>query len=221
MSKMKYKFTGEQKVVFGVKLQRLERLSDGALGGWIESESNLNHDGDAWVSGNAQVYGHAQVYGNAQIYGYALVFGNAKVYGSAKVCGGALVTDDAKVYGEALVTDDAKLYGNAQVYGNTQVRGSTVVSGNTHVHGGVLTSVSSTDACHLSDKKQIADDLQNIINDFNARIAAWSKKNDCHANYQWSYGSEKRLEIVSIDMPIYRKPLPGDGSSFSMGDIIS
>ena len=29
------------------------------LGGWIEKESNLSQDGDAWVCGDARVYGNA------------------------------------------------------------------------------------------------------------------------------------------------------------------
>lgn len=31
------------------------------MGGWIEKESNLTHDGDAWVCGNAKVCGDAEV----------------------------------------------------------------------------------------------------------------------------------------------------------------
>ena len=67
---MKYEFTGEKKVVFGITLQRIRALASfgivvrGAIGGWIEKESNLSQvSGDARVSGNAWVYGNARVYG--------------------------------------------------------------------------------------------------------------------------------------------------------------
>jgi hypothetical protein len=40
----------------------IRRCCDGTLGGWIESEKNLEH-GDAWVSGNAIVSGNARVSG--------------------------------------------------------------------------------------------------------------------------------------------------------------
>ena len=69
--------------VFGKKLFRIKALvafgnvEKGELGGFIEKEDNLSHDGDAWVYGNAQVSGNAWVFGNAQ------VFGNARVYGDA------------------------------------------------------------------------------------------------------------------------------------------
>ena len=85
---MKYEFTGEVKVVFGVSLKRIRALvtiagvvNAGDVGGWIESEKNLSQVyGDAWVSGNAQVSGDAWVYGDAW------VSGNARVYGNAAIC---------------------------------------------------------------------------------------------------------------------------------------
>jgi len=62
MSK-KYELTGETKTLpCGTVLHRIRALRDfgsvkaGDLGGWIESELNLSHEGDCWVSGNAKVY---------------------------------------------------------------------------------------------------------------------------------------------------------------------
>jgi hypothetical protein len=101
--------------VFGKKLFRIKALvafgnvEKGELGGFIEKEDNLSHDGDAWVYGNAQVSGDARVYGNAQVFGNARVSGNAQVFGNARVSG------NARVYG------NAQVYGNAWVYGNAQV----------------------------------------------------------------------------------------------------
>lgn len=51
--------------VFGKKLFRIKALvafgnvEKGELGGFIENGDNLSHDGDAWVYGNALVYGNA------------------------------------------------------------------------------------------------------------------------------------------------------------------
>lgn len=61
----KYELTGEIKEVCGVKLHRIKALISfgavvaGELGGWIEKEENLSQYGNAWVSGNAEVYGNA------------------------------------------------------------------------------------------------------------------------------------------------------------------
>lgn len=83
----KYEFTGDTKAFLGKTFQRIRALRDfggvhaGDTGGWIESEKNLSHDGDAWVNGAAQVYGDARVYGDAWVYGDAQVNGDARVYG--------------------------------------------------------------------------------------------------------------------------------------------
>ena len=98
----KYEFTGETKteVLFGktVVFHRIKALisfgtvNAGEIGGWIESENNLDESGDAWVSGDAQVCGGARVRGNALVYGGARVRGNALVCGNARVDGNAQVT---------------------------------------------------------------------------------------------------------------------------------
>ena len=75
--------------VFGKKLFRIKAIvafgdvEKGELGGFIEKEDNLSHDGNAWVYGNARVFGNAQVYGNARVYGNAQVSGDARVYDDA------------------------------------------------------------------------------------------------------------------------------------------
>ena len=62
----KYEFTGETKILNnGVILHRIKALvkivfdsvtiNVGDLGGWIEKEGNLSHEGDAWVYDDAQV----------------------------------------------------------------------------------------------------------------------------------------------------------------------
>ena len=126
--------------VFGTKLFRIKALvafgdvEKGELGGFIEKEDNLSHDGEAWV------YGNAWVSGNAQVYGDALVYGNAWVSGNAQVSGNAWVSGNAQVYGNALVYGDALVYGNAWVSGNAQVSGNAWVSGNAQVYGNALVS---------------------------------------------------------------------------------
>ena len=68
--------------MFGTKLFRIRALVEfgdveaGELGGYVEKESNLGHDDNAWVYGNAQVSGDARVCGNARVYGDARVCGN-------------------------------------------------------------------------------------------------------------------------------------------------
>ena len=143
----KYKLTDETINLNGVTLYRIEALKyfgeikKGDKGGFIESENNLAHEGDAWVSDNAHVYGdacvfnNAHVYGNAFVSGYAQVYGDAFVYGNAwlydntRVCGYARVADNARVYGDANVCDDSSVFGSACVYDNAHVCGDALVRG--------------------------------------------------------------------------------------------
>ena len=91
--------------MFGTKLFRIRALVEfgdveaGELGGYVEKESNLGHDDNAWVYGDAQVSGDALVYDNARVYGNAWVYGDAQVSGDALVYGDARVYDNAWVYG--------------------------------------------------------------------------------------------------------------------------
>lgn len=104
-------------------------VSKGQVGGWVESEENL--DGDAWVSGNARVYGDARVFGNALIMGAAMVFGRAQVSGNA------VVGDHAKIFDNARVSDYACVYADAQMCENSSAVGRAnvfwKVSGNIQV----------------------------------------------------------------------------------------
>lgn len=69
--------TTDTKDLFGRKLFRIRALRDfgdvkaGELGGYVEKEGNLSHDGNAWVYNDANIYGNAEIYGDAEISGNA------------------------------------------------------------------------------------------------------------------------------------------------------
>ena len=42
-------------------LYRIRALRSGAVGGFVECESNLSQTGDSWIGDDAMVYGGAQV----------------------------------------------------------------------------------------------------------------------------------------------------------------
>ena len=85
----KFEFTGETKTISllfrTATLHRIRAVEEfglvkvGDLGGWIEKEENLSHEGKAWVYGDAEVYGDAKVYGDAEVYGDANIFSASHV----------------------------------------------------------------------------------------------------------------------------------------------
>ena len=91
----KFEFTGETKTISlffrTATLHRIRAVAEfglvkvGDLGGWIEKEENLSHEGKAWVCGNAKVCGNAEVWGNAEVCGNAKVCGNAEVFSARHV----------------------------------------------------------------------------------------------------------------------------------------
>lgn len=144
----KYELLKNDTLVHGNKtLYRIRALVDfdlvkkGDFGGYVESESNLDHDGCAWVGGNAKVYGdalvsdnawvsgNAQVYDDAKVHGEAFVYNEAHIYGEAEVYGKAHVHGNVKIYDEAQVYDEAIVYGNAKVNGDVHVRSFAIISG--------------------------------------------------------------------------------------------
>jgi cytoskeletal protein CcmA (bactofilin family) len=132
----KYELTNETtQSAAGATLYRIKSLikssadfgiiDSGELGGFVESEDNLAHDGQCWISDNAQVSGNARVFGRAQ------VSGNAKVFGDAWVAGEVQVYDNAQVYGNARISGSEKVYGDMEVKGDeksTQKEGKNMLN---------------------------------------------------------------------------------------------
>ena len=81
----KYELTEETKVIGGKTLFRIRALRSfgdikaGDLGGFIENERNLSHEGNAWVSGDARVEDNARVDGDAWVDGNAQVSGDGLI----------------------------------------------------------------------------------------------------------------------------------------------
>ena len=85
--------TANGEPLFQVKaLRSFGSAKKGELGGYIAKESNLSHEGNAWVFDSAEVFGDAMVFGDAEVFGNARVYGNAMVSGDALVYGNAMVS---------------------------------------------------------------------------------------------------------------------------------
>ena len=73
----KFEFTGETKTISlffrTATLHRIRAVAEfglvkiGDLGGWIEKEENLSHEGKAWVWGDAEVCGDAKVFSASHV----------------------------------------------------------------------------------------------------------------------------------------------------------
>lgn len=148
----KYEILDETLNHEGRILHRIRRIKDGEIGGWIEKEKNLSHDGKCWISKNAKVYDDARVLQNSTVTGDAEVFGSArllnsakvtdfaKVKGSAVISGKAVILGEASIYSRARVLEDAKVGGQAIIRGNAQIKGEAKIKDNVRVLGNVSVS---------------------------------------------------------------------------------
>ena len=151
----KYEFTDETKEIDGRILHRIvatkefyrgNRISivrKGDLGGFIESEDNLSHDGGSWVMNNSCVYERAHIVGNAlvggecaHVHGNSLVSEHAYVYGYANIHGYVNISGNATVhgYGCVIICGNAHIGGNVNIHGDVNISGNATVNGNAHVH---------------------------------------------------------------------------------------
>ncbi|WP_208435736.1 hypothetical protein [Bartonella phoceensis] len=147
----KYEFTGETAEFKGVTLHRIRALRDfgdvkkGDLGGFIEHEDNLSHEGNCWVGGSyipcatGYVYGNAKIYENAKVYGNARVYDNAEVFGNTYIMGPARIYNNVKIYDNAIISGcfvgNVEIFGDAKVYENARIYDEVKISQNAEVCG--------------------------------------------------------------------------------------
>lgn len=139
-------FAVGNKTLFRIKAIRdFGNVHDGDIGGYVESEKNLSHEGDCWIYNRACVYGDAMVAGSAKVADTAEVYDHAFVTERAIVCGASQVHGDASVRGIALIKDFAHISGHACVTRGTVevsagVFGSATVDTNGHIFGSAKVS---------------------------------------------------------------------------------
>jgi len=134
--KKKFELTEETKIVNNVTLHRIRALRDvfnfkkGKLGGWIEKEKNLSHEGECWVFDNACVMNDASVSDNSLMYGNAQMSGNARMGGNSRMYDDAVMLDNAQMFDESCMLDNSQMSGNAQMWGNVYMMGNAHMAGN-------------------------------------------------------------------------------------------
>lgn len=83
---LKYKLLEENIILNNIKLYRIQALRDfndvktGDIGGYVQSEDNLSHKGNAWLYNESKAYGNSEVYGNAKLKGNVKISGNTILF---------------------------------------------------------------------------------------------------------------------------------------------
>lgn len=140
-------------------LKSFGKVREGVLGGYVESEKNLDQKGDCWIYGaGARVYGNAVISGNAKLRDNVRDYDDARVYGNATVRRSVMGYGNAGAYDQALVGGDSGVYGNAKVFGAAMVTRRSTVSGNDKVSGEVrVRDGNVSDSMEYSGTETISD----------------------------------------------------------------
>lgn len=131
-------------------------VKTGDLGGYVESEKNLSHEGNCWIYDEATaccdavVKDDAVMRNEARAGQSAVISGDAEIFGDARIKGYAEVTDHARAgwkwdgvqnaegykNGDTTVIQGcSKVSGHAQVLGEVVVDDHAVIRGNASVEG--------------------------------------------------------------------------------------
>ena len=184
MENKKYELVKEDSItVDGFTLFRIRALKDffvvkaGELGGYIEHEGCLSHEGYAWVFDDAKVYNTGKVIENCRVSGNAVVTHGSKVIGFAGAGGNAVVTDFSIVEGEAKISDNAlienstvsehaKVRESAHVHSKAIVKGLSNIGGNANINDAVIDGTSIVTGSSYVDRGVYLKSVT-LINDAN------------------------------------------------------
>lgn len=92
-------------------------VQKGDLGGYVQDEENLSHEGNCWIYDDSHVIDNARVEGDAKVRGSSYLLGNSYVCeraevsnilmkGNATVKGNVYLDADITIEGDALITKE-------------------------------------------------------------------------------------------------------------------
>ncbi len=105
------------------------RVRAGVLGGYVESEANLSHEGSCWL------YDDACAYEDARVEGGALLYEHATIRGKATLIEEAALWSHAIVQGEAIVGGNSRVHDQVVVGGKATMKGWVCLLHHVHVGG--------------------------------------------------------------------------------------
>lgn len=120
-----YNYANEK--IFQIKaLKDFGSIKKGQLGGHIERETNLSHDGDCWVYPNASVSDTAKVMHNAKLMDSSSLIENARAYNNTILLDNASLEGDASIAGKVVMKGNSRMEGHASAEGDDLITKSPI-----------------------------------------------------------------------------------------------
>ncbi|MDR2761467.1 MAG: hypothetical protein LBB88_02565 [Planctomycetaceae bacterium] len=107
-----------------IALRDFGNVKSGTIGGFIEYDENLSHDGVCWIADNAIAAGQSRVSQNALLRDRAMIDGRTMVSGSAIIQDDAFLYKNVFAYENSVVglksylTDGVTVSGNSRIFCN-------------------------------------------------------------------------------------------------------
>lgn len=119
------------------------QIKKGQLGGYVEFEENLSHEGGCWILRYAKAFGKALVKDNAHLIGSATISGDSIIGDYCQMSGGSVVTGQSILLGctqlnNQAIVEDSIVNGNIGLYGLTAVREKSELTGMVNLSGSVV-----------------------------------------------------------------------------------
>lgn len=198
-----------------IAIRNFGDIKKGEIGGFVESERNLSHNGNCWIHDDAKVYEKAKVYGDAQIYDHSMVYGKAKVYGHAKLFKSSLVTENAKIYGSSCLTGFTAIRHKVRIYGNAKIA-DAMISNKTKVYGNVIVDTGGViiqgnskiyGSSYISGDTKIVDCFIHGCSEIND--VRCIKQSNISGVTKLEYNDKRIKNMNIIDNKVYRKNADG------------
>ena len=171
----------------------------GDVGGFVESEKNLSHEGDCWIYSNARVYDNASIENGAKVYNRCIVCDNAIVKDNARLIGSVIVDRNAFVGGNATIKGDSTITDNAKIYDDAMIYHGSIHN-YVHIYGNAKIYTYIDGCAHIGNGAHIrfCDDYMDIsfkINDIDSPCASDS------AHYTFYKTSKDGIMISKYEYP--------------------
>ena len=147
-------------------------VKEGELGGYVEKEENLSHEGGCWVFDKARVYDDSRIEDNAQIFHHAVVSEDS------------IIKDDASILDLVRVT-------NSVIGGYTKITNNSVISGS---------QIMGDDRIVILGRSQISDStLKGKIYLDSANVTEAEVLNNLHLSgfYHVSFNTKSNEDIAT------------------------
>lgn len=198
-----------------IAIRNFGDIKKGEIGGFVESERNLSHNGNCWIHDDAKVYEKAKVYEDAQIYNHSMVYGKAKVYGHAKLFKSSLVTENAKIYGSSCLTGFTAIRHKVRIYGNAKIA-DAMISDKTEIYGNVIIDTGGViiqgnskiyGSSYISGDTKIVDCFIHGCSEIND--VRCIKQSNISGVTKLEYNDKRIKNMNIIDNKVYRKNADG------------